>query len=249
MIGGIVRGIVPGASPTPPAPFRLLRLAESTDATWQNNATVRVSASSQDADGWITLALQNPSPAADFPAKMAYRRWPILSPDGSPVDAATMDPARSLLLLIQRHPSGWPGSTAQETIGLGVIDRAGDVTHASAVGLLLGVRTPAAAATYTIIAGSPTAAASASGVTGSRAIASALVTPTQITYMAAAAALADGSAVGGTAYGNTPGTTSGVRALALCAGCNSSAASGPHAVKFRAWYALMETETLPWPTT
>jgi hypothetical protein len=240
----VVIGILPGQSPTLPGPWLPIRLAESLDSAWQQNvAPVRVSASSQDADGWITLALQNPSPAADFPSKAAYRRFALRLPDGSPL---TQVATGSLVqVLIQRDVTGWPGSTAQATIGLGLIDRDGDITHASAVGLLAGIRTPSAASTCTLIAGSPTAASAVTSVASSRAAGLLLTTEAQ-TLLAAVAGYSGSTIVSAAQYGITPGTVTGNRRLVLTAGCNSTAANGPHAVCFRAWYQIMSARSLPW---
>lgn len=239
----MIGAILSGQAATLPTPWRPLVLTDSMDATWQNNASPRVSSTAQTADGWITLALQNKAPAADYPSAMAYRRWAIRDASGLPL--ADIPDGAILQILIERDTTGWPGSTAQATVGLGLVDLDGDPTDPAAVGLFMGLRTTAAGASYTLIAGDTTAATTTTTTTQTtRAVL--LTSPAQTLFAVAGAFNAAGAAVAATQYGLSPGTISGSRRLVLTAGCNSTADSGPHAVKFRAWYALGQTQPYPW---
>lgn len=242
MMGGMVPGIVSGASPAQPVPWRLLRLADALEATWAGAAKVQTSA--QDADGWITLGLRNNSPIADYPAKMAFRTFEILSPDGSPVDPDTLSPASTIVVLLQRDTTAWPGSTAQATVALGIVDHDGDVSDAAAGGVLLGIRTASVSASCTLIAGTPTTA-TAQTSTGSRAAGLSGVLPAQIGAMIVAGMTEGGSAVAGDFAASFTAAT-GSRRIVVAAGCNTTTNNGPHPVRFRAWYALLAAGEYPW---
>lgn len=242
MIGGIVRGMVPGASPAQPVAWRLLRLADALEATWAGAAKVQTE--SQDGDGWITLGLRNNAPAADFPAKMAFHTYPILNPDGSPVDPSTLSPARVIVVLLQRDTTAWPGSVAQETVAVGMVDQDGDIADAAAAGVLVGIRTTSASLSCSLISGTPTTA-SATATAASRAFGSVVVTPTQAGAMITAGMDEDGVRLAG----NLAASLSIVvpaRRIVLVAGCNSATDNGPHPVRFRAWYAVLPSAGYPW---
>jgi hypothetical protein len=242
MIAGMVGGIFAGGAPAQPVPWRLLRLADAREAAWDGAAKVQTEA--QDADGWITLGLRNDSPAADFPAKMAFHTFQILNADGSPADPESLAPGRVIVALIQRDPTAWPGSAAQETVAVGIVDRDGDVAHASAVGLLLGMRTASASTSCTLITGSPTAATTAASTTP-RAAASLTISPTQGGAVVTAGLTEAGAIVAGDFSGSVSSAT-GPRRLVLATGCNSSTNNGPHPVRFRVWYAFLAANEYPW---
>lgn len=236
--------IIAGAPPIG-VPWVPVRLSASI-AGWEGNtAPVRVSSASQDANGWITLALANPAPAADYPGTSAFLRFPILGPDRLPVDLAALSAGWTMAVMIERDTVGWPGSAAQETIGFGVVDHDGDVSDAAAIGLIIGMRTPAAAATATVIAGTPVHGNSQSGVAGGRVWGTLTGTPTQL-GVGIAVGLSGAQAQSGLIDGPTPpGVYAGGLALALTAGCNSTTNNGPHPVRFRAWYQFVPPTAYP----
>lgn len=242
MIGPILSGQAPARSPA----WRPLLFSGSLDSSWQNNASPRVSASAQDAEGWITLALQNKAPAADYPAACAYRRWLLRDSSGLPYDLSDAPTGWTLALALERDTSGWPGSTAQATVGLGLVDRSGDPTHVSAAGLMVGIRTPAAASTFTMICGSMTTAAFRTTVSGTVVWGTMIGTPTQIGFAACASLSGTTATDGSSAALPGAGTTTGQRQIVLTVGCNSTSDNGPHAVRFRAWFSLISASGVPW---
>ena len=241
--------ILGGAAASPPLPWRMLRLGSSQQGgTWANNTSpVRVSSSSQDADGWITLDLENPSPSGGAPDVSAWLSWPILDSSGLPLDTSTLTPARVVLVLLQRDTDAWPGSSANELIGLGVVDNDGDPT-ALGSGLLIGMMTPAAASDYTLIGATLTSADSTPNCPGSRAAGYCIVTPGQNVMVVAGAQTQQGDVVGGQLAFDLQAPT-GARRITMIATCASTADDGPHAVRFRAWYAVLSTASLPWLPT
>lgn len=238
--------ILGGAAATPPIPWRMLRLGSSQQGgVWQDNTSpVRVSSASQDAEGWITLDLENPSPIGGTPDVSAWLSWPILDSSGLPFDTSTLGTTKVLLFLLQRDTTGWAGSAAGELVGLGVVDNDGDPT-AGGSGLLIGISTPAAAADYTLIAATLASANSQSNVPGSRLAGYAIVTPTQHIVSFAGGQDQAGNVVNGTETLALSSHT-GAQRICMIASCASTANNGPHAVRFRAWYAPLSTGSLPW---
>jgi len=237
--------ILGGAAPTGPLPWRMLRLSQAQQSEWQNNTSpVRVSSTSQDADGWIELDLENPSPSGGAPDVSAWISWPVLDASGLPLNSSTLSPARVILMLIQRDPTGWPGSAANELVGLGVIDNDGDPT-ALGSGLLVGMLTPAAAADYTLVAATLASAETAPDCVGSRAAGYCIIAPDQQVLIVAGAQSQAGNVVGGQTAADLQQPT-GARRITMIASCGSTDDDGPHTVRFRAWYAVLSTSDLPW---
>ena len=245
------QAVLPGRAAVRAVPpkWRLLRLSESVQAgVWARNTTyVRVLSSTQDAAGWITLTLQNPTPASDTPDEMAYLTWVFKDVYGRTVVPGGGAGGLSGLpeFHLERDPTTWPGA-ASETIGLGLCDNAGDAETPNAQLLAIGIRTPSAAATYTLIAGNAKTASADTGVTGTAVVGRATTTPTQSVALVAGGLTTDNTAVaGGFATNVPPLAATGERVVWLGAGCASTGAGGPYTVRFRAHYRVLPAPDMP----
>lgn len=245
------QAVLPGRAAVRAVPpkWRLLRLSESVQAgVWARNTTyVRVLSSTQDDAGWITLTLQNPTPASDTPDEMAYLTWVFKDVYGrtTAVGVGGGALAGPPHFLLERDTTTWTGGH-NETVGLGLCDNAGDAEVPNAQLLAVGIRTPSAAATYSLIAGNAKTASAETGVTGTRVIGFANVTPTQSVTLVAGGVDGDGNtSAGGFATNVPPLPATGDRVVWLGAGCASTGAGGPYTVRFRAFYRVLPAPDMP----
>lgn len=224
----MIRGGLVGGGPGPLAggyPWRLLRLGDALDATWQGPGAARVTGATQDADGWIEMDLDNPSPAG----LDAYRRWVLRDLAGLPVD----DPSGGRLLV--RLEVDWTGADG-ETVGIALVDDDGDLTTATGW-IAVAYRTASGSASVVSqVAGDPEIDEPVGGATSALDV-TIYPPPGQIgaSFAAALADPYDGSIVGG-GFVASGSPTSGPRRLVLAAECNTSTNNGPHPVRVRVWY-------------
>jgi len=241
--------IISGAGSNGPLPWRQLRLRDSIDADWRQNVTpFRVTSQSQDADGWITLDLENSTPIVDFPPEAAYLRFNFSDSSGFqyPAGPGENQFGWQLNVLLQRDETVWVGSAAQETVYLGVIDHDGELDAVGVKGIMMGIRTTAATAANTLIAGDMTSAQPFAGSTAQRIYSVFLTSGTQTNYCFAGGFDADNVAVSSTNWGSFD-TFTGNRKIVLAVGCNSTANDGPHPVRFRVFYLWTQVQNpIPW---
>ena len=231
-----------GGGPGPLAagyPWRVLRLGESLDATWQGGGAARVSATSQDPDGWIDLDLENPSPTG----LEGYRRWVLRDLAGLPVtDAGQLTDAGCMFVRLEVD---WTGSSG-ETVAIGLVDEDGDLSTASGW-MALGYRTASGGAS--VVSQAAGSSMNDDPVGGPVSALDAILRPGAGQIGAAfAAALADpydGTFVGG-GFVASPDPTSGSKRIVISVSCNTDDDDGPHPVRFRVWYAWVPF--LPVPT-
>lgn len=230
-----------GGGPGPLAagyPWRVLRLGESLDATWQGGGAARVSATSQDPDGWIDLDLENPSPTG----LEGYRRWVLRDLAGLPIDdAGQLDQAGILRVRLQVD---WTG-TAGETVAIGLCDEDGDLSLANGW-ITVAYRTASSGASVvTQAAGSSMNDDPVGGPVS--ALDAVFLPPRDQIGAMMVGALADpydGSVVGGGSNGSG-GPTSGPRRLVISVSCDTDDDDGPHPVRFRVWYAWIPALQVP----
>lgn len=237
----MIRGGLVGGGPGPLAagyPWRLLRLSDSLDASWQGPGAARVASSSQDADGWIELGLDNPSPAG----LDAYRRWVLRDLAGLPVDDPGAAGSRGILRV--RLEVDWSG-TDGETVAIALVDDDGDLSTSTGW-IAVGYRTASGGAscvsqTY----GDPENDEPVGGAVSGLEIV--MYAPTGQIGAVFASALADpydGSGVGGT-FAASGGAVSGSRRLVLAAECTTTTDNGPHVVRVRPWYVWIPALEVP----
>jgi len=184
----------------------------------------------------------------DYPPQAAYLRFNFSDASGFQYPAGPGDNqfGWQLNVLLQRDESVWVGSAAQETVYVGVIDSDGELDAGGANGIMMGIRTPAAATTSTLIAGDMVAAQAFTGSTAQRIYSVFLTSPTQTNYCFAGGFNADNEGVSGTNWGSYTAKT-GNRKIVLAVGCNSTANDGPHPVRFRVFYLWTQVQNpLPW---
>jgi hypothetical protein len=230
------------------ARWRVLKLAESVEqGVWQQNTSpTRVVSAEQDTNGWITLDVNNPSPAVTYPEDFAFLTWRPRDAFGREVDPGMFGGGGTgiLQVLLERDTAVWTGG-ADETVSVGVVDRDGDLGHASAEILGIGLRTPSAATTQTIIAGIRGSANSNTGVTLRWLAGSYLILPTQFINVSCGALNASRVAVSGAHKDNIPVSCTGERRLWVGFGAATSANAGSLPVKFRVYYRILPAAGLP----
>lgn len=241
--------IISGAGANLPYQWKQLRLKDSIDADWRQNITpFRVTSTTQDAEGWITLDLENSAPIVDFPPQAAYRRFDFTDSSGLryPAGPGVGQMGWQLNVLIQRDETVWVGSAAEETMYFGVIDSDGELDAVGANGLMTGFRTPAAATTNTLIAGDMVNAVAFTGCTANRGYAVFLMSPEATNYVFCGGFTEDNVGVAGTNLGSFTAKT-GNRKIVLAVGCNSTTNNGPHPVRFRVFYLWTQVQNpFPW---
>lgn len=224
----MIRAGLVGGGPGPLAggyPWRLLRLGDALDATWQGPGAARVTNTAQDADGWIEMDLANPSPSG----LDAYRRWVLRDLAGFAVD----DPSGGRLLV--RLEVDWAGADG-ETVGIALVDEDGDLATAAGW-IAVAYRTASGGASVVSqVAGDPEVDEPVGGATSALDV-TIYPPPGQIgaSFAAALADPYDGSIVGG-GFVASGAPTTGSRRLVLAAECNTDTDTGPHPVRVRVWY-------------
>jgi hypothetical protein len=187
-----------------------------------------VTGTTQDADGWIEMSLDNPSPAG----LDAYRRWVLRDLAGLPVD----DPSGGRLLV--RLEVDWSGADG-ETVGIALVDDDGDLSTANGW-IAQAYRTSSGSASVVSqVAGDPEVDEPVGGAAYALDV-TIYPPPGQIgaSFAAALADPYDGSIVGG-GFVASGSPTSGARRLVLAAECDTSTDTGPHPVRVRVWYVYV----------
>ncbi len=230
------------------ARWRVLRLAESVEVgAWrQNTSPARVLTATQDASGWITLDANNPSPAVSYPEDYAFLTWRLKDVFGRTSDVGLFDGAATgaLQVVIERDDNTWAGGYG-ETVGVGVADRAGDLSHASVQILGVGINTPNGDSAQVAVAGIKGAANASTTLNFKWLVGVFTILPAQFINVTAGAVDTDKSAVGGALKENTPAPCSGERRLWLGFGASTDTDEGSIPVKFRAHYRILPAGDLP----
>lgn len=231
----MIRGGLVGGGPGPLAagyPWRLLRLGDSLDATWQGGGAARVSSTVQTADGWLELDLENPSPTG----LEGYRRWVLRDLAGLAVDDAGQLDQSGILRI--RLEVDWTG-TAGETVAIGLCDEDGDLSIAGGW-IAVAYRTASGGASVvTQAVGSSLTDSPVGGAVSALDVV--LLPPAGQVGAVIVGALADpfnGTIVGGGTNGSGS-PTSGPRRLVISVSCDTDDDDGPHPVRFRAWYVWL----------
>lgn len=245
---GTSQSFVGAIEPSGVARWRVLRLSESVEkGTWAQNTTpVRVISASQDNNGWITLSANNPSPAATLPEDYAYLTWRPRDVFGRVVDPGMLGGGYTgvLQMVLERDDTVWPGGYG-EIVGCGVCDGDGDLTDSGTQIMGIGVLTPSADASNTIIAGIRGSATTTAGVTAKYAFGVFTIPPTQFVNVTVGGLDANGTATGGAHKDNTPSPCSGERRLWVGFGATTNTNHGTIPVKFRVHYRILPAGDLP----